>query len=133
MIAFFNVCYIDIWDVLENRRYIPTNKNELEIPISSWNTIRKQALRPSKDLKKFSMKELLGTFKVYEIELNKDEENDLLKKENESLKEEKAKDLSKEIIDLRQNLSKFVNGYENLKKILKNKRRPYDKTIRKRH
>ncbi|RDY05139.1 hypothetical protein CR513_11052, partial [Mucuna pruriens] len=53
-------------------------------------------------------------------------ENDLFKKENESLKEKKDKELStintleineklqEEVIDLRQSLIKFVNGYENL-------------------
>ncbi|RDX84340.1 hypothetical protein CR513_34626, partial [Mucuna pruriens] len=71
---------------------------------------------------------------------DKEKENDLLKKENESLKEEKVKDLSKvytlkvneqlqeEVINLRQSLIKFVNGSENLKKILKHKRHSYDKT-----
>ncbi|RDX97787.1 hypothetical protein CR513_19407, partial [Mucuna pruriens] len=60
--------------------------------------------------------------------------------ENKSLKEEKAKDLStvnilevheqlqEKVIDLRQSLAKFVNGSENLKKILKHKRHPYDKS-----
>ncbi|RDX91474.1 hypothetical protein CR513_26539, partial [Mucuna pruriens] len=36
--------------------------------------------------------------------------------------------LKEEVIDLRQSLAKFVNGSENLKKILKHKRHPYDKT-----
>ncbi|RDX88768.1 hypothetical protein CR513_29592, partial [Mucuna pruriens] len=67
-------------------------------------------------------------------------ENDFLKKENECLKEDKPKNLSKvkapkvneklqeEVIDLRQSLAKFINGSKNLKKILKNKRYPYDKS-----
>ncbi|RDX64007.1 hypothetical protein CR513_57484, partial [Mucuna pruriens] len=36
--------------------------------------------------------------------------------------------LQKEIIDIRQNLAKFVNGFEILKNMLKYNKHPYDKT-----
>ncbi|RDX80234.1 hypothetical protein CR513_39243, partial [Mucuna pruriens] len=67
-----------------------------------------------------------------------EKENGILKKENEKLKEEQTSDLSnfnilelnelqKEVIDLRQSLAKFVNGIENLNKLLKYSRSPHDK------
>ncbi|RDX82617.1 hypothetical protein CR513_36573, partial [Mucuna pruriens] len=75
---------------------------------------------------------------VSENKDNEEKENELLKKENESLEEEKAKDLykvnasevneQKEVINLRQSLAKFVNGSENLKKVIKYNKHPYDKT-----
>ncbi|RDX91059.1 hypothetical protein CR513_27016, partial [Mucuna pruriens] len=40
------------------------------------------------------------------------------------------KQLQEEVIDLRQRLAKFVKGSENLEKILKHKRHPYDKSGR---
>ncbi|RDX90568.1 hypothetical protein CR513_27553, partial [Mucuna pruriens] len=42
MIAFFDACHIDMWDVVENGQYIPTNKDEAEIPKSSWNNDKKK-------------------------------------------------------------------------------------------
>ncbi|RDX76422.1 hypothetical protein CR513_43582, partial [Mucuna pruriens] len=71
---------------------------------------------------------------------DEEEENDSLKKDNESLKEEKTNDLSKvnvskvnenfqeKVIDLKQSLAEFANVSENLKNILKHKRHLYDKT-----
>ncbi|RDX68889.1 hypothetical protein CR513_52085, partial [Mucuna pruriens] len=35
MIAFFNACHIDMWDIVENGQYIPTNKDGAEVPRSS--------------------------------------------------------------------------------------------------
>ncbi|RDY00816.1 hypothetical protein CR513_15946, partial [Mucuna pruriens] len=83
-------------------KYIPTKKDGTEILRSSWNEYQKTrflgktydnydnitkilqslprqwrpqvtALKVSKDLKKLPMEELLGTLKVHQIELNKDE------------------------------------------------------------
>ncbi|RDY01597.1 hypothetical protein CR513_15057, partial [Mucuna pruriens] len=70
--------------------------------------------------------------KVEEANLYLMADTTLEDEENENLKEEKTKDLSKvntleEVINLRQSLVKFVNGYENLKKVIKYKRHPYDK------
>ncbi|RDX66932.1 hypothetical protein CR513_54251, partial [Mucuna pruriens] len=31
MMAFFDACHIDMWDVVENKNYIPTNKERVEI------------------------------------------------------------------------------------------------------
>ncbi|RDX99450.1 hypothetical protein CR513_17501, partial [Mucuna pruriens] len=41
MIAFFDACHIDMWDIVENGQYIPTDKDEAEIPRSSWNDQQK--------------------------------------------------------------------------------------------
>ncbi|RDY02203.1 hypothetical protein CR513_14364, partial [Mucuna pruriens] len=37
MMAFFDACHVDMWDVVENDNYIPTNKEGAEIQRSSWN------------------------------------------------------------------------------------------------
>ncbi|RDX74442.1 hypothetical protein CR513_45814, partial [Mucuna pruriens] len=37
MMEFFIVCHIDMWDVVENDNYIPTNKEGAKTPRSSWN------------------------------------------------------------------------------------------------
>ncbi|RDY00868.1 hypothetical protein CR513_15882, partial [Mucuna pruriens] len=65
-------------------------------------------------------------------------ENSILKKENERLKEQtndlskvniyEVIELQKEVIELRQSLAKFVNGTQNLNKLLKYNRSPYDKS-----
>ncbi|RDY06488.1 hypothetical protein CR513_09517, partial [Mucuna pruriens] len=41
-ITFFVVCHIDMWDIVENGEYIPTNKDGTEIPKSSWNNDKKK-------------------------------------------------------------------------------------------
>ncbi|RDX84335.1 hypothetical protein CR513_34632, partial [Mucuna pruriens] len=41
MVAFFDACHIDMWDVVENGEYIPTNKVGTKIPRSSWNDDKK--------------------------------------------------------------------------------------------
>ncbi|RDX62644.1 hypothetical protein CR513_59001, partial [Mucuna pruriens] len=41
MISFFDACNIDMWDIIDNGQYIPTNKDGVEIPISSWNNKQK--------------------------------------------------------------------------------------------
>ncbi|RDY01397.1 hypothetical protein CR513_15286, partial [Mucuna pruriens] len=41
MMAFFDASHIDMWDVVENDNYIPTNKEEAEIPKSLWNKEQK--------------------------------------------------------------------------------------------
>ncbi|RDY05819.1 hypothetical protein CR513_10291, partial [Mucuna pruriens] len=68
-----------------------------------------------------------------------EKENSIFKKENEKLTEEQTNELSKvntlevnelqkEVIDLRQSLAKFVNGTENLNKLLKCSKSLYDKS-----
>ncbi|RDX73325.1 hypothetical protein CR513_47099, partial [Mucuna pruriens] len=71
MIAFFDAYHTDMWDIVENGNYIPTDKEGAKLPRSSWND--KQKIRVSKDLKKLPMEELLGMLNVHEVELNEDE------------------------------------------------------------
>ncbi|RDX70583.1 hypothetical protein CR513_50161, partial [Mucuna pruriens] len=115
------------------------NKEVIFNDLSHLQTIYQELLSNSstlsigyKDLKK-KFSKLSKMFGVLQ------KENDLLKKENENLKKDKTKNLStintpkvnkqlqEEVIDLRQSLAKFVNGFENLKKILNHKIHPYDK------
>ncbi|RDX64727.1 hypothetical protein CR513_56681, partial [Mucuna pruriens] len=37
MIALFNSCHIDMWDIVENRYYIPLQDDGTDLPISLWN------------------------------------------------------------------------------------------------
>ncbi|RDX88612.1 hypothetical protein CR513_29776, partial [Mucuna pruriens] len=41
MIAFFDACHINMWEVVENDNYIPTNKEGVEIPRSLWKEEQK--------------------------------------------------------------------------------------------
>ncbi|RDX64834.1 hypothetical protein CR513_56560, partial [Mucuna pruriens] len=41
MMTFFDSCHIDMWDIVENDNYIPTNKEGAEIPRSLWNKEQK--------------------------------------------------------------------------------------------
>ncbi|RDY11392.1 hypothetical protein CR513_03948, partial [Mucuna pruriens] len=41
MMAFFDACHINMWDIVENDNYIPTNKEGAEILRSLWNKEQK--------------------------------------------------------------------------------------------
>ncbi|RDY10282.1 hypothetical protein CR513_05220, partial [Mucuna pruriens] len=40
-LTFFDACHIDMWDVVKNDNYIPTNKEGVEILRSLWNKEQK--------------------------------------------------------------------------------------------
>ncbi|RDX80084.1 hypothetical protein CR513_39404, partial [Mucuna pruriens] len=59
MIAFFDACHIDMWDVVENGNYIPTNKEGLKIPRSSWNEEQKTRYILNSKVRNFLMSTLI--------------------------------------------------------------------------
>ncbi|RDY04592.1 hypothetical protein CR513_11685, partial [Mucuna pruriens] len=49
MIALFDACHIDMWDIVENGNYILTKEDGIEIPRSSWNENKKTSYKSSKE------------------------------------------------------------------------------------
>ncbi|RDY07468.1 hypothetical protein CR513_08409, partial [Mucuna pruriens] len=97
---------IFICDVVENGDHIPLHDDGTHFLRSLWN--EEQKLRTFKDLKKLTIKDLIGTLKVYEIELREYERQ--RKRKSITLKAQKAS---------KKTLSKAFNMRNHLMELLK--------------
>ncbi|RDX60109.1 hypothetical protein CR513_61778, partial [Mucuna pruriens] len=124
------------WQYGKTLIYLPLKKRMKKQISALWLIQLQKVKKKMRSHLQIAYQELLPNSSTLSIgckDLKKKKENDLLKKENESLKEDKAKNLYEvnafeENEKLQESLAKFISESENMEKFLKNKRHPYDKS-----
>ncbi|RDY14803.1 hypothetical protein CR513_00067, partial [Mucuna pruriens] len=120
--TFFDACHIDMWgDIVEKGNYIPTNKDRVEIPKSSWNKKQKTRCLLNSIARNFLMSTL--TESEYEKVHSCKSSKEIHQYELFKMEDNKTTDLIfsrfKTIINILRSLEKTYDNYDHITKILR--------------